>query len=45
MINDKCSNPNCNCQKRITFPTKQFQLEGAGFKDTMKKTFKGTETA
>ena len=31
-----CHNPKCKCQKQITFTPKQFQLEGAGFKNTMK---------
>ena len=40
-----CHNPKCNCQKQITCNTKQFQLEGNGLKNTMKKLFKGTEKA
>ena len=40
-----CHNPKCNCQKQITFTPKQFQLEGNGFKNTMKKIFKGSQTA
>ena len=40
---DMCHNPNCNCQKHITSTSKQFQMEGAGFKNTMKKVIKGTE--
>ena len=44
-IHDMCHNPKCKCQKHITFTPKQFQLEGAGFKNTMKKLFKGSQTA
>ena len=44
-LHDKCSNPKCNCQKLITFTPKQFQLEGNGFKKTMKKIFEGSQTA
>ena len=44
-LHDKCPNPKCNCQKQITFSPNQFQLEGAGFKNTMKKIFKGSQTA
>ena len=40
-----CHNPKCNCQKQITFTPKQDMFEGAGFKDTMKKYFKGSQTA
>ena len=40
-----CHNPKCNCQKQLTFSTRQFQLEGKGFKNTMKKTIKGSQTA
>ena len=40
-----CHNPKCKCQKQITFSPNQFQLEGAGFKNTMKKKFKGSQTA
>ena len=32
-----CHNPKRNCQKQISFTSKQFQLEGGGFKNTMKK--------
>ena len=34
---DMCHNPNCNCQNQITFSPRQFQLEGNGFKNTIKK--------
>ena len=44
-LQDMCHNPKCNCQKQITFFPNQFQLEGNGFKKTMKKTFKGSQTA
>ena len=39
-LHDLCYNPKCECQKQITFNTYQFQPEGAGYKSTMKKTFK-----
>ena len=44
-LHDMCHNPKCKCQKMITFSPNQFQLEGAGFKNTMKKIFKGSQTA
>ena len=44
-LHDMCHNPKCKCQKQITFSPKQFQLEGAGFKNTFKKIFKGSQTA
>ena len=40
-----CHNPKCKFQKQITFSPNQFQLEGAGFKNTMKSLFKGSQTA
>ena len=44
-LHDFCHNPKRKCQKQITFSPNQFQLEGAGFKNTMKKLFKGSQTA
>ena len=44
-LHDMCHNPNSKGQKQITFCPKQFQLEGAGFKNTLKKMFKGSQTA
>ena len=44
-LHDMCHNPKCICQKQITFSPNQFQLEGSGFKNTMKKIFKGSQTA
>ena len=39
-----CHNPECNCQKQITFTPKQFQLEGGSIKSQLKSIFKGTKT-
>ena len=36
-LHDMCHNPKCKCQKQITFSPSQFQLEGNGLKNTMKK--------
>ena len=44
-LHDMCHNPKCKCQKQNTFSLNQFQLEGAGFKNTMKKIFKGSQSA
>ena len=44
-FHDMCHNPKCKCQKQITFSPNQFQLEGAGFKNTIKKIVKGSQTA
>ena len=44
-LHDMYHNPKCKCQKQITFSPNQFQLEGAGFKNTMKKIFEGNQTA
>ena len=38
-LHDICRNPKCKCQKQFAFSPDQFQLEGAGFKDTMKKKY------
>ena len=40
-----CHKPKRKCQKQITFSPNQFQLEGAGFKNTLKNLFKGSQTA
>ena len=37
--------PKCDCQKQITFTLKPFQLEGAGFRNTMNKICKGSQNA
>ena len=42
---DKCPNPNCNCQKMITFTPHQSMLEGGSNKSKLQKFFKGTQTA
>ena len=44
-LHDMCHTPKCKCQKQITFSPNQFQLEPAGFKNTMEKIFKGTQSA
>ena len=36
-LHDMCHNPKCKCQKQVTFTSNQFQLEGSGFKNTLKK--------
>ena len=42
---DMCPSPKCKCQKQLAFTPNQFQFEGAGFKNTKKKLFKGSEKA
>ena len=44
-LHDKCPNPKCGCQKIITSPPKQFQLEGGSIKSKLQKMFEGTQTA
>ena len=39
-LHDYCPNPKCKCQKQITVTPKQFQMEGSGFRNTMKKSIK-----
>ena len=41
-LHDRCAK--CNSQKLISFTPRQYMLEGAGFKNTMKKIFKGSQT-
>ena len=43
-LHDMCHNPKCNCQKQKNFTRKQNMLEGNGFKTTVKKSFKGSQT-
>ena len=42
-LHDLCHNPKSERQKQIFFILNQFQLEGAGFKNTVKKTFEEFE--
>ena len=42
-LHDMCHKSKCKCQKQITFSPNQFQLEGNGFKNTMKNLFKGSQ--
>ena len=42
-LNDRC--PKCISQKLFIFTPRQLMLEGNGFKTTMKKLFKGSQTA
>ena len=42
-LHDLCQNPKCKCQKQNTFTPRQFQLEGAGFKNTVKENLKDLE--
>ena len=44
-LHDMCHNPKCKCQRQITFSPRQFQLEGNGFKNTMRKIFWGYQVA
>ena len=41
-LHDMCHNPKCKCQKLIIFSPKQLQLDGAGFKKTVKKICRGS---
>ena len=40
-----CHNPNCICQKQITFTPKQFQLEGGSIKIKLQKKLRETKKA
>ena len=44
-LHDMYHTPKCKCQKQLFFNPNHFQLEGAGVKNTMKKNFKGSQTA
>ena len=39
------SNPECGCQKIITFTPHQYMLEGGSIKSKIQKILKGTQTA
>ena len=41
-LHDKCSNPNCICQKIITFTPHQNMLEGGSIKSKLQKNFRET---
>ena len=38
-------NPKCKCQEQFNFSPNQFQREGNGFKNTVRRNFKGSQTA
>ena len=44
-LHDMCHDPECKCQKQITFSPNHLQLEGSGFKNAMKKKIRGSQTA
>ena len=44
-LHDLCHNPNCKCQKQITFTPKQFQIGGVSIQSKLQKKFKGSQTA
>ena len=44
-LHDIGQNLKSECQKEISFTPKKFQMEGAGFKNTKKKIFKGSQKA
>ena len=44
-MHDMCHNPQCNCQKHITFTRSQFQLEGGSIKSKLQRIFRETQTA
>ena len=42
-LHDLCHNPEGICQIQITFTPRNFQIEGAGFKNTIENFSEGTE--
>ena len=44
-LHEMCHNPNCQCQKQITFTPTQFELEGGSIECKLHKNFKITQTA
>ena len=41
---DECPNPECNCQKVITFTPHQYMLEGGSLKNKRQKNYRGSQT-
>ena len=41
-LQNLCGKDGCKCQIRVCFTPKQFEMEGAGFKNLMKKNLKGS---
>ena len=39
-----CGQDECNCWKTVCFTLKQFQMEGSSFENTIKKSFRGSQT-
>ena len=44
-LHDKCPNPECGCQKIITFTPHQYMLESGSNKSKLQNIFRGTQTA
>ena len=44
-LHNMCPNPKLERQNQITFTPRQFQMEGAGFKNKVEKIFKETKSA
>ena len=42
-MHDKCAISKSFCQKKITFNSKQFELEGSGVEEKTEKVFSGNE--
>ena len=38
-LHHKCPNPNCNCQKIISFTPHQYMIEGGSIKSKLQKNF------
>ena len=43
-LHDMCHNPKWKCRKQISFSLRHFELEGNGFRNTMKKIFEESQT-
>ena len=43
-LHDMCPKPKCKCQRQITLIPRQYQPEGAGFKNKLPKNLKSTRT-
>ena len=42
-LHEKCPNPECGCQRIITFTPHQYMLEGGSIKSKFQKNFRGTK--
>ena len=44
-LHNLCGKDGCKCQRNVCFTSKQFEVEGSEFKNTMKEPLEGSQKA